>query len=96
MMSVSRRSCVVRAGLGEQLRGVAHRADRVADFVRDARAQAAERCQFRLLDALGDQGRVLEKDQRRSALARSSDTKCGCTRLPPSEDSSDSELSCQS
>ena len=70
MMSVSRRSCVDSVGdFGQQLRGVAHRADRVADLVRDAGAEPAERGELRLLHALDDQRRVLEEDQRRSLAA---------------------------
>ena len=44
---------------------MAHRADRIADLVRDARAQPAERRELRLLHLLGDQARVLEEDQHR-------------------------------
>ena len=68
MMAVSRRSCgvsVVR--FGEQLRRVAHCADWIADLVRDAGAEPAERGELRLLHAFGDQCRVLEEDQCRSA-----------------------------
>ena len=73
MMSVRRRSCGDSVGrLGQQLRRMAHRADRVADLVRDARAQPAERGELRLLHALGDQRRVLQEDQRRS--------RCRCCR----------------
>ncbi len=56
--------------LGEQLPRVAHGADRVADLVRDARAQAPERRELRLLHLLGDEARVLEEDQHRSGAAR--------------------------
>ena len=97
MMSVRRRSCGDSCGrLGQQLRSVAHGADRVADLVSDARAEPAERSELRLLDALDDQRRVLQEHQRRSLPLLSSDTKCGWTRLPPSEASMVSVLSCQS
>ena len=52
----------MRGDSREQLARVAHRADRIADLVRDARAEPAERRELRLLDALGDQRRVLEED----------------------------------
>ncbi|MCE3286373.1 MAG: hypothetical protein K0R70_2629, partial [Steroidobacteraceae bacterium] len=51
----------------QQLAGVAHRADRIADFVRDARAQPPERGELRLLCAFGDDARVLQEHQRGSA-----------------------------
>ena len=70
MMSVRRRSCGRQRGDSrQQLRRVAHRADRIADLVRDAGAEPAERGELRLLDALGDQRRVLEEDQRRALAA---------------------------
>ena len=70
MMSVSRCSSLAHARrLREQLAGVAHRAERIADLVRDAGAQAAERRELRLLDALGDQRRVLEEDHHAAAAA---------------------------
>ncbi len=46
----------------EQLPCVAHRAERIADLVRDAGAQAPERGELGLLNALRNQRRVLEKD----------------------------------
>ncbi len=62
MISVSRRSSGASCdGLGEQLRGVAHRADRVSDLVGDARRQPAERRELGLLDALGDRAGVGEE-----------------------------------
>jgi hypothetical protein len=45
---------------------MAHCADRVADLVRDAGAQAPERCQFRLLHARVEDAGVLEKNQQRA------------------------------
>jgi hypothetical protein len=42
---------------------VAHRAQRIAYLVRDARAQASERGELGLLHAFGDQRCVLEKNQ---------------------------------
>ncbi len=49
----------------QELAGMTERADRVADFVRDARTQAAERGELGLLDLFREQARVLEKDQHR-------------------------------
>ena len=70
MMSVRRRSWRRQLGrLRQQLRGMAHRADRVADLVRDAGAEPAERRELRLLHALDDQRGVLEEYQRRPLAA---------------------------
>ena len=65
MMSVSRRSSgpMLRA-FGQQLAGMAHRADGIADFMGDAGGQPAERGKLALLHALGHEAGVLEKDQR--------------------------------
>ncbi len=49
----------------QQLPGVAHRTDRIANFVRDAGAEPAQCSQLRLLDLFGQQARVLEKDEDR-------------------------------
>src|SRR5207249_2982241 len=50
---------------GEQLPGVAHGAHGVANLVGDAGAQASEGRELGLLDLLGDEARVLEKNQHR-------------------------------
>ncbi len=65
MMSVSRRSSgpIVRA-FGQQLAGMAHRADGIADLVGDAGGQPAERGKLALLHALGHEAGVLEENQR--------------------------------
>ena len=55
-------------GFGQQLRRMAHRADGIADLVRDARAQAAERGELRLLHLLRDEARVLEEHQHRRRI----------------------------
>ena len=69
MMSVSRRSSGADSrAFGEQLTRMAHRADGIADFVRDARGQAAERGELALLHALGHEAGVLEKNQRRARV----------------------------
>ena len=69
MMSVSRRSSAASClGFAEQLRGVAHGAHRIADLVRDARGQAPERGELRLLHLFLDERRVLEKDQHRRGI----------------------------
>ena len=49
--------------LAQQLAGVAHRADGIADLVRDARAQPSERGELRLLRAFGDDAGVLEEHE---------------------------------
>src|SRR5579883_3144286 len=54
--------------LGEELTGVAHRADGVADLVRDARGEPAEGGELRLLHLLGDDARILEEDEDRRGL----------------------------
>ena len=52
MISVRRTSSSVSAArFAQQLRRMAHGADRVANFVRDTRAQAPERCELGLLHA---------------------------------------------
>ncbi len=48
---------------------MAHGADRVADLVGDAGAQAAQRRELRLLHLFGEQRCVLEEDQGRAAAA---------------------------
>jgi hypothetical protein len=62
-----------RFRFGEELPGVAHRADRVANLVRDAGGQATQRGEFRLLDTRVHVARVLQEDEDRavalSALA---------------------------
>ncbi len=66
MMSVRWRSSgPSRRRFAQQLSGVAHRAHRVADLVRDARAQPPERGELRLLHALGHHAGVLEEHQHR-------------------------------
>ena len=47
---------------------MAHGTDGIADFVGDAGAQSSEGGEFGLLDALGDQRRVFEKDQGRALV----------------------------
>ena len=67
MMSVSRRSSgPIIGALGQQLAGVAHGADGIADFMRDARGKAAERSELALLHALRHEAGVFEKNQRRA------------------------------
>ena len=56
--------------LAEQLRGVAHGAHGIADLVRDARGQPAERRELRLLDLGREQLGVFEEhDDRRGFRA---------------------------
>ncbi len=45
---------------------MAHGADRIANFMRDAGAQAPEGGELRLLHALRDQRGVFQEDQRRA------------------------------
>ncbi len=49
---------------------MAHRADRVTDLVRDARAQAAEGRQFRLLHPLVHDADVFQEHKHRSGARR--------------------------
>ena len=51
--------------LGEELRRVAHGAYRVANFVGDARAEASQRREFRLLHARVDMADVFEEHENR-------------------------------
>src|SRR5690554_3819256 len=62
MISVSRWS--PKLDSGEQLRGMADGAERIADFVRNARGEPAERGELELLRLLVDGGHVFQKDQR--------------------------------
>ena len=55
-------------GFAEQLRGVAHGADGIADLVRDAGGQPAERRELRLLDLRREQLGVLEEHDDRRGL----------------------------
>ena len=71
MISVSRAIAggEVRA-LGQQLTGVAHGADGIADLVRNARGQTSERGELALLHPLGHEAGVFEKDEGRRGRAR--------------------------
>ena len=65
-----RQSLVVIAelsGFAQQLGGMAHRADRVPDFVCDAGAEATQGRQLRLLHPCIEYARVLDKDKNRTA-----------------------------
>ena len=78
MMSVSRRSSGPHVGtFGEQLAGVAHGADGIADFMRDAGGQPAERRELALLHALGQETRVFEENQGGARAPMPSGAKCG-------------------
>src|SRR2546430_14000273 len=52
-------------GFRQQLSGVTHGSDGVADLVGDARAQASEGCELGLLDLLAEEAGVREEDQQR-------------------------------
>ncbi len=87
MMSVSRRSSGrdVRT-FGEQLAGVAHGADGIAYFMRDAGGKPAERRELALLHALGHEARVLEENQggaRRPRRAARNAAESSARRPPP-------------
>ena len=71
-------------GLAQQLRRVAHGADRVADLVRDAGGQPAQRRELRLLDAVRERAGVFQEDQHRRGFAAPSGAKCGSMLRTPS------------
>ena len=69
MISVRRRSSARQRGrLGEELSGMTHGADGIADFVGDARAQPAQSREFRLLHFLGEHARVFQEDHYRRGI----------------------------
>ena len=75
-MSVSRWSGLGESRvLAEQLRGVAHRADGIADLVRDAGGQPAERREPCLLDAV-----VEQQSCPRGRSGRAADRRCRAAR----------------